>query len=350
MNVASTVKRISRLVRSYRKPSSLHISVLTQNFTDGHLAFIFKHLKKLVYLKNLNIQAPNLPFVTPNGYELLGKMTTLKHLQKIDFNTSNCEHMTNRFLGFFTELLFKATSLQTIKLDIHQENFMFQSLDDYGIYLLRKGLRKLFCLKYFNLNLAGCSNISDKSLGYIYSGLKPSKQLFGLILNLNKNKKVQDCGLKDLGALLGMKPMLNQLELDFKGCELITDDALMTFKKNCSNKKYQFHSFSLNLSGGHFITDTGAKVISELIQDSHCLEKLSLNYHKSLVSNKTMSDLTKMLTQFKNLKALDLNFALCDLINDDGLELFKSWDFKFKTIANLQNRFSRMFKAFRSRN
>jgi len=125
MNVASTFKRVSRLARSYRKPSSFSINILTQNFTDDHLTFIFKHLKKLVYLKNLNIHAPNLPFVTSNGYKFLGKMTTLKYLQKIDFNTSNCEHMTNGFLGFFTKLMFKATSLQTIKLDIHQEIFLF---------------------------------------------------------------------------------------------------------------------------------------------------------------------------------------------------------------------------------
>jgi len=321
MNVASTVKRIARLAKSYRKPSSLQINILTSKFTDDHLVLALKHLKKLTYLKNLSIQAPNLSSVTWKGYRLLTKMTTLKHLQKIDFNTSNCEHVGNQFLSILTRLIFKASTLKDIKLDLHQDAFLFQSIDDFGVSILRRGLRKLYCLQDLKLNLAGCLDISDQSLTHIYFALKSSRQLLGLSLNFSRDKKIRDSCFKDLGNLLGMKSALKKLELNFSRCELITDLALLTLEQKCLEKEYHFESFTLNFSGCHDVTDNGAKIISDLLKESQkSLTEISLNFHKQHVTNKTISDISKTLTQFQSVKTLDLNFALCDFINDDGLE------------------------------
>lgn len=137
-----------------------------------------------------------------------------------------------------------------------------------------------------------------------------------------------------------MKSALKKLELNFSRCELITDLALLTLEQKCLEKEYHFESFTLNFSGFvgislkpsqllhrcHDVTDNGAKIISDLLKESQkSLTEISLNFHKfssqqvyscltllfrQHVTNKTISDISKTLTQFQSVKTLDLNFAL----------------------------------------
>ncbi len=77
--------------------------------------------------------------------------------------------------------------------------------------------------------------------------------------------------------------LLKRLELNFSGCELITDLALLTLDKKCLEREYHFENFSLNFSGCHDVTDNGAKIINDLLKGSQeSLTEISLNFHKFL--------------------------------------------------------------------
>ena len=93
-----------------------------------------------------------------------------------------------------------------------------------------------------------------------------------------------------------MKSTLNlkKLQLNFSGCELITDLALLTLEQKCLEREYHFEHFALNFSGFasiffkfstvhrcHDVTDKGAKIISDLLKGSqNSLTEISLNFHK----------------------------------------------------------------------
>ncbi|KAK3222515.1 hypothetical protein Dsin_009540 [Dipteronia sinensis] len=242
--------------------------------TDSDLSVIADGFK---CLNSLNLQ--NCKGITDAGMESIG--CGLTSLQSLD--VSYCRKLTDKGLSAVAK---GCCNLRILHLA--------------GCRFVADGLLQAISKNCHNLEelvLQGCINISDSGITELVNGCQNIK-----ILDINKCSNVGDVGI--LSVSKSCSSSLKTLKL--LDCYKVGDESILSLAKFCKNLE------TLIIGGCRDITDDSMKFLAAARQIS--LRNLRMDW----CLNITDSSLTCILTQCRNLEALDI--GCCEEVSDAAFQ------------------------------
>ncbi|KAK4841608.1 hypothetical protein QYF36_007432 [Acer negundo] len=228
-------------------------------------------------LNSLNLQ--NCKGITDAGMESIG--CGLTSLQSLD--VSYCRKLTDKGLSAVAK---GCCNLRILHLA--------------GCRFVANGLLQAIsenCHSLEELVLHGCINISDSGITELVNGCQNIK-----ILDINKCSNVGDVGILSVS-----KSCSSSLEtLKLLDCYKVGDESILSLAKFCKNLE------TLIIGGCRDITDDSMKILAAARQIS--LRNLRMDW----CLNITDTSLTCILTQCRNLEALDI--GCCEEVSDAAFQ------------------------------
>ncbi len=220
--------------------------------------------------------------------ELINGVPNLESL-----NLSGCYNLTDMALdsAFYRDIL----CLRTLNLSLCKD------VSDNCL-----GRIATHCKNLEDLDLGGCTKVTNLGLFFVSLGLKKIKRL-----NLRSCRQISDAGIGHLAGINSEPVALatSLVDLGLQDCQKLTDESLKHISVGLTKLR------RINLSFCVSVTDTGIKCLSSLA----CLESLNLRSCDN-ISDIGIGFLAE--DSMPNLKSLDVSF--CANVTDTGLKLIAS--------------------------
>nr|XP_055060313.1 NACHT, LRR and PYD domains-containing protein 12-like isoform X2 [Misgurnus anguillicaudatus] len=214
---------------------------------------------------------------------------------------TDCELSEKSCSGLTSVLTSKSSCLRDLNLSENKQ------ISDSGVKLICDGLKNPNC-KLETLKLYDCV-VTDKGCAALASALRSNTHLRDLNLS---NNKIRDSGVKRLSD--GLKNPNCKLEkLKLWRCD-VTDEGCAALASALTSNSHLRH---LDLSNNK-LSDSGVKLISDVLKNPNCkLEKLKL--WRCDITDEGCAALASALTSNTHLR--DLNLSYNNKLSDSGVKL-----------------------------
>eukprot|EP00931_Biecheleriopsis_adriatica_P035123 TRINITY_DN20230_c0_g1_i2.p1 TRINITY_DN20230_c0_g1~~TRINITY_DN20230_c0_g1_i2.p1 ORF type:complete len:526 (-),score=104.50 TRINITY_DN20230_c0_g1_i2:56-1633(-) len=185
----------------------------------------------------------------------------------------------------------------------------------------------LSCLRLSFVN----SKVGDQGLQYVSKGLRESRCLSDLTLNLRNCERVGDVGCSEIGsALLGLQS-LTHLVLYYGGCRNIGSAGLEALAHGISGLQGLTH---LDLELTSCPAQKGWHSLALGIQQLRNLTHLSLSFIDSeFFQAAEVQELTSAMVKLECLKEIELDFGACEHVTEESVKLLAKGLVKMKGLS-----------------
>jgi len=231
-----------------------------EQLTDIGLDYLGKSIQKLTYLENLSLDFTDCPEITNKGLKRLSQgIKGLVSLKRLSVDFSDCVIIEDQGLFSMSEG-FKRLKLQQLKFT--SERLTMLSGEVFNSFSRNfQRMKRLRCAK---MDFSGCSSLTSDSFSELSRGLSGLPLLQNLDMNVSWNEVcdkvltnmikhlklskslktfsmdcmacgVSDKGLKMFGEALKEFPALQEVNIGFIWCPLVTKEALTELDEQMQN-------------------------------------------------------------------------------------------------------------------
>jgi len=268
--------------------------------------------------------------ITDDGIiSLAAAIYKLKGLNSLRLNLRGIEFLNESGVGHLCEALTKLRKLKKLHLNFKTDN-------EENIFELRTALSVLIELRYLQLDFSW--GVSDATVAELKEAFLNLNKLNQLHINFSGCENITDEGAQEIGEILVNLPELNDLKLELPWCYGISNDGVAIIAEAIA-KIPSLSSLCLNLERGNKeddkVTDAGINEIFMAIGEQPQLKILNLNFASCpTIIDEDIGILAEGIASLEKLTNLTLDFKLCDQIGDEGLNKLRE---ALKDLPSLNN-------------
>jgi len=253
-------------------------------------------------------------------------------LQNLIVNFKDCRGLTDKILdNFGSQLSRNITTLRQLSMNFNLcDGISDKGLESFEFHT-RESLKPLQKLL---LDFGDCSNITHAGVDALCSHLcLYLTNLEHLKLNLNRCEQLNNKTLEILADRISKIESLRHLTITFSGNDLVNDKSLQTFGEKISKGLSKIRYLDIVFAHCKLITDVGFEQLGSELKKLNGLQEITLNFAGcEKITNKSLKTVEASMNKYYvNLKKITIDMRGCKKVTYDVKDEVKyAWKYNAK--------------------
>jgi len=226
------IKAFCLPLRKHNTVKSLYFQLNSGKISDSTIHSFSQYIKPCKISKKLSLNFIDSKKITEKGFRILcTSINRCKKVQEVGLNTPWCTKIYIQKPLVLQQTLKRLVSLRSLRINL----ISCPEISDKVLKSLSISLKSLLLLQRIQLNFARCSKITAYGVKKLTESFKDLRLLETVDLNFSGTLIAKE-SLEYLREALRKLEFLNEIWLDFRGCQEITGDMVKRLREGLISK------------------------------------------------------------------------------------------------------------------